>query len=883
MLNALSILMLAAASAGAAPSSPSDSLFAHLPAIHAVRLTSPITIDGVLDEPVWQQAEPVTNFTQRDPNQGATPSQKTEVRIAYDDKAFYIGARMWDASPDSIIARLARRDVWVSSDRFAIFVDPFHDRRNGYYFEINAAGTLYDGTLYNCDWDESSWDGVWQGRSKIDKQGWSAEVRIPFSQLRFRKEERYLWGINFRREIPRGNEADWVVFVPKNESGFVSRFPSLTGIEKVTPGHYLELLPYVTTRAEYLVTSAGDPFNDGSRYKGEVGGDIRTGLGSSLTLNGTVNPDFGQVEVDPAVVNLTDAETFFQEKRPFFVEGNTIYNFGNQGASNYWGFNWQDPKFFYTRRIGRAPQGSQPDANFSDVPSGARILGAGKLTGTMLGKWSMGTLFAATEKVTAKFDTSGAPWSQELEPLTYYGVARILRGFHDDRQGIGFMTTLATRDFDETTLPDQLSKTSFMTGMDGWTFLDHHKTWVISGWSALSRVEGTEARLISLQQNSNHYMQRPDSKYLNVDSSATGLSGFGTRLWLNKQSGRVIQNSALGFISPRFDVNDLGFQGFSGVINGHSGWGYKWTENGKYKKYSEVLGSVFATSNFDGNIVSDGIWFSTFQQFMNNWDWNHSFSYDPRAVSDRQTRGGPLMTRPSSFHWSSYGETDSKQKLFYFLNLYYDQDHAGGWDWGTSPGIEWKPISSLLARIGPNFSHGITASQYVGQYGDPLATATFGKRYVFGRLEQTQVSADITLNWSFTPGLSLQMYAQPLVANGKYTRYRELARPNSYDFLEYGEDGSTFDPNGVIADPDGPGPAPPIDIGIQDFSILSLRGNAVLRWEFRPGSALFLVWTQNRKQDGSDGDFHYGQSMQQLASVKADNIFLTKITYYFGH
>jgi len=264
MFHALSILMLATAPATAP--AVGDSLFAHLTDIHAVRLTAPITIDGVLNEPVWHQAEPVTNFIQSDPVQGAAPSQKTEVRVAYDDKAFYIGARMWDTAPDSIIARLVRRDVWVASDRFAIFVDPFHDRRTGYYFEVNAAGTLYDGTLFNCDWDESSWDGVWEGKAKRDDKGWTVEVRIPFSQLRFRKEERYLWGINFRREIPRHNESDWVVFVPRNQSGFVSRFPSLTGIEHVTPGRYLEVLPYVTSKAEYLVHGQGDPFNDGSVY-----------------------------------------------------------------------------------------------------------------------------------------------------------------------------------------------------------------------------------------------------------------------------------------------------------------------------------------------------------------------------------------------------------------------------------------------------------------------------------------------------------------------------------------------------------------------------------------------------------------------------------------
>jgi hypothetical protein len=878
MLNAVSMLFLATVSTA----SPMDSVFAHLPEIHAVRLTSPVVIDGQLTEPIWQSPDPITHFIQRDPVQGAEPSQKTEVRIAYDDAALYIGARMWDTSPDSIVARLARRDSYLASDQFNVFLDPFHDKRNGYYFEINVTGTINDGTLFNNDWDESSWDGVWQGKAHRDAQGWTAELRIPFSQLRFKKADEYLWGINFRRDLPRRNEKDWIVFTPRSESGFVSRFPTLVGIDHVAPSRYFEVLPYVTSRAEFTHAPTGDPFNDGSRTHGDVGGDLRTGLGSSLTLNATVNPDFGQVEVDPAVVNLTDTETFFDEKRPFFVEGNTIYNFGNQGANNYWGFNWQDPKFFYTRRIGRAPQGDVPSADWSDVPTGTRILGAAKISGKAFGGWSVGTLHAITQKMDAQLQTAGQPWSAEVEPLTYYGVARALRGFHADHEGLGLMSTLAVRHFDDPALRDQLSKASFMAGMDGWKFLDHDKTWVVSGWSSMSHVEGTEAHILSMQQNALHYFQRPDSRYNQVDSTATSLTGFGTRLWLNKQNGRIIANSAFGFTSPRFDVNDMGYQGPAGVINAHSGWGYKWTENGRYKKYSEIIGALYASANFDRDITSLGSWLETDQQFMNNWYWDHSLNFGAETVSDRQTRGGPRMKKPAAVRWNSYGETDGSKRLYYSLSVNLGADEAGGWSWSAAPTVEWKPVSALLMRVGPSFSHAAVDAQYVGQYVDPLASATYGTRYVFANLEQSQVAANITVNWSFTPALSLQMFAQPLVATGKYTGFKELSQPNSYDLLVYGQNGSTIQSDGVIADPDGSGPAPPIAIGNQDYHLLSLRGNAVLRWEYRPGSALFLVWTQTRSQDQGAGDFSMSDSFGQLASVKPDNIFLVKVSYYLG-
>lgn len=362
-----------------APAAPSPSAVT----VTAIRLDGPIVLDGALSEPVWQQGTPVTRFLQSDPYEGATASERTEVRVAYDEDALYVGARMYDSHPDSIVSRLCRRDVSIQSDRFAVFLDPFHDHRSGYYFMVNAAGVQYDGTLFNDSWDDDSWDAVWQAKARLDDQGWTAEMRIPYSQLRFARANPVVWGIDLRREITRRSERAYLVYPPKSQSGFVSRFPDLVGIEGVTPGGSIELMPYVTGKAEYLNHADNDPFNDGSRYDPGGGADLRMGVGGNLTLNATVNPDFGQVEVDPAVVNLSDVESYFQEKRPFFVENSRIFSFGNEGANDYWGFNWPEPAFFYSRRIGRSPEGSVPDASFSDTPTGTQILGAAKLTGKL--------------------------------------------------------------------------------------------------------------------------------------------------------------------------------------------------------------------------------------------------------------------------------------------------------------------------------------------------------------------------------------------------------------------------------------------------------------------------------------------------------------------
>jgi hypothetical protein len=387
--------------------------------ILATRLTNKIEIDGKLDESVWATERGFQNFIQHDPAEGAAPTERTVLRIAYDDDALYIGAKMHDSAPDSIVARLARRDEWITSDHVTVYLDPYYDKRSGYFFTLNAGGTLIDGVLYNDGWDDESWDGVWEGKVNLDEDGWSAEMRIPFSQMRFNNNQVNIWGINFRRNIARKNEVDYLVFIPKNESGFVSHFADLKGMQQISSGGQMELIPYVTARAEYIQHDQGDPFNDGSNYEPGAGADFRMGVGSNLTLNASINPDFGQVEIDPAVINLSDVETFFPERRPFFIEGSTIFNFGYGGARNYWGFNWSNPDIFYSRRIGRQPQGSIPgEVDYIDYPTGTHIIGAAKLTGKLGDSWNVGTIQNVTKREFARVSTGGVHKDVEVEPLT---------------------------------------------------------------------------------------------------------------------------------------------------------------------------------------------------------------------------------------------------------------------------------------------------------------------------------------------------------------------------------------------------------------------------------------------------------------------------------
>lgn len=849
--------------------------------VHAFRLTSPVAIDGMLTEPVWQQAEPSEGFVQGDPIEGGPPSQRTEVRVAYDDDALYIGARLYDTAPDSIVALLARRDVAAASDRFYVFLDPYFDRRSGYYFMVNAAGTQYDGTLFNDDWDDSSWDGVWEGKPHRDERGWTLEMRIPYSQLRFQKAPEFRWGINFRRSIPRRNEEDYLVFRPRKESGFVSRFPALTGMENLNPGRALEVLPYVTTQAEYRRPAPLDPFHDGSRYTPAGGGDLRMPVGSRLTLNATANPDFGQVEVDPAVVNLSDYESFFEEKRPFFVENASVFGCGNEGANDYWNFNWQDPKFFYTRRIGRAPQrGIDPGISFADVPRATRILGAAKVTGKVAPGWNFGTLHAVTANETGQFAVGSTRWKSDVEPLAYYGVVRSLKEFKERRHGLGFMSTVSERSFRQDTLRDQLSRSTFMTAVDGWHFLDRDQVWVLSGWSAVSSIQGTRARITALQQDPRHYFQRPDAGYVDVDPNATSLSGWGTRLWLNKQKGKTFGNFALGAISPGFDNNEMGFLRQADLINGHAGYGYRWTEPNAWRKQSYVLGALFSSFDFGGNRTISGALVKHYIQFASNWEWVAQGAYYPRSLNDRLTRGGPLVANEPAVELQTDGVSSPNGRVTWYFDGYsYTQREADSWNWNADFGVEWHPASSVVLSFGPYFERVHDHSHYLATVPDPTATATFGNRYVLPTLDQTTLSATIRLNWAFTPHVSFQFYGQPLVSTGRYTDFKELALPRTYEFIGAGAGPWTYDAASGTFDLDGLGPAGAFG---PDFNFKSLRGNAVFRWEYLPGSAFYLVWTQERTDDDVSDGFAIGPSFRRLVTAEANNIFLAKVTYYLN-
>jgi hypothetical protein len=860
--------------------------------ISAVRTREQIRIDGILEESAWRRPG-FTGFSQQEPDEGVAPTQRCTCWVAYDDEAIYFAARYDDVHPDSIMARLVRRDfIWGDpSDGCVLYLDTFRDKRNGYFFYVSAAGALADGLIENDvkQPNDLTWDAVWEGVPRISPEGYCVEMRIPYSQLRFPEGESQTWGINAERFISRRAETDMIAYTPRNESGFASRFPELVGIQGISPAARVEALPYITSKAEYIGNDPTDPFNPGSKYRLGGGIDIRAGLGSSLTLNGTINPDFGQVEVDPAVVNLTDVESSFEEKRPFFTEGVTLYKFGQGGSRSNLSFNWQAPQLFYSRRIGRTPQGTLPAYDYVESPSGTHIIGAAKISGKVLEDWRIGMIQSLTQREYARVSLDGTESRVELEPLTYYGVLRTQRDFDGGRENIGVLATYTNRFFNDQSLSNAINRSAVVGAVDGFAFLDADQTYVLSGWGGVSRVGGTTARMIALQRSAGHYFHRPDATHLGVDSSATSLTGYAGRLMLNKNRGAIVLNSAIGVMSPRFEANDLGYEAYGDVINAHVYTGYRWTTPTEFYLNAGVNAATFATWDFGGNRTAMGYWLGSFITLRNLYGANLVTSYSPQTSNARRTRGGPLTLNPVSRAVDLYLYTDNR--LWYAVNC--EGFLRTGDDLETrslAVSLEIKVTPTLTFSIGPQLQKDVYGAQWVSAFPDPTAVETYQKRYLFARLEQTTLAADIRADWIISPSLSFQVYIQPLISSGQYSDFKSLARSKTYDFMRYGDNGSTETPRlsafgellGYDLDPDGQGPAQSRTIANPDFNIVSLRGNAVLRWEYVAGSVLYLVWTQSRADFEPNGDFELRRSMNHLFEVKPDNIFMLKFSYWLG-
>jgi len=821
------------------------------PVVTAARASGPIRIDGVLNESSWTAAEPAIAFFQVDPEEGQPVSEATEARILFDDEALYVGVRLHDQQP--VRERLGRRDMaLLDSDWLGVVIDSYHDHRTAFSFDVNPAGVQRDALksmgANGQEQDDLSWDPVWEAGTSKDEGGWTAEYRIPFSQLRFRREEEPVWGIQLERVIGRRREYSVLAFTPKAEQGGIPAYGHLEGLRGVQPGDRLEVLPYVVTRAEHI-DQGDNPFRTDSEHFASAGVDLLYRVSSDFALNATLNPDFGQVEVDPAVINLTVYETRFEEKRPFFIEGGEIFDFGRNTSGG---------QLFYSRRIGRAPQ-LHPPSQAADSPEATTILGAGKLTGKTSSGWSVGIMEAVTQEETARYlDGEGARNSWIAEPLTNYFVGRVRRDGRAGQSSIGAMLTATNRSLGSDILRATLRESGYAGGIDfrhEWA----NRAWVLRGSVVGSRVAGDPRSIAAVQQYGNHFFQRPDADHLEVDSTATSMSGYSVGMSLGRQAGEHWRGElALAATSPTFEVNDLGFQTRTDRRDAALNVTYLENRPGDFFRSYSATGIVRYEHNYDNQRILGIFGLFVRALHLNYWSAVVNAQYHPTAYDDRSTRGGPLMERPAQWIVGAEVNSDPRKAITFGLGAGGGKDRYGGWNFQTGGSIGIKASPRWNLTLSPEVGRAFTKAQYMGTLPDSEATATYGAHYLFAPLKQTTVALETRLDFTFNPKLSFQLYAQPFIATGDYRDASELAAPRSYEFVPYS------------------GEVPNLD-----FNYRSLRGTAVLRWEWRPGSTLYLAWQQARSDYARGiGDFDFSRDREALFDSRPDNVFVLKASYW---
>jgi len=898
------IVMLGAASLSAqkpaevrATSTSAD--FGHrvpVPNAVAARRSSPIVLDAKLDEPAWSTATAITDFKQVDPDEGKPASQRTEVRILYDDHALYIGAKMFDDhGAAGVTTRLVRRDASFDSDYLDIEIDGHHDHLSRAFFQVNPSGSKSDLIGLGTSCCDASWDPVWEAVTHIDPDGWTAEIRIPYSQLRFSRDSVQVWGLQIGRLIKRRDEGDVWAFVSKTEAGGPARYGHLLGLRIPASATHVELLPYVVTKSSSLANGASNPFYTHGRPSVRAGLDLKDRLTSALTLDATLNPDFGQVEVDPAVLNLSAFETFFPEKRPFFIEGAQVFDFSNH-ACNFCN-NSQDMNAFYSRRVGRPPTGASlalDNYAGAEVPDATTILGAAKITGRTQSGVTLGLLNAVTGRAMADVQSAnGRRASQEVEPPADYFVGRAKRDFLNGNFVAGVIVSGVARNIDSTFAP-LLARHAELVGHDlFWSSANREYDWRMQ--VALTNVSGDPREVLLRQESSARYFQRPDRGTGSggffsgrLDSSATSLRGGGLYTRLAKETGRWFGELSFDTRTPGYESNDYAFQTRADYIFTNANIGKSWTTPTNWYHQLVALGGAQTIRNYEGDRTETD--YHAFASLTTRQFWNLTsfFIEQPSSIDDKQLRGGPAV-RTAHFHLVNGSvSTDSRHAFVAGAGGSYYWDEKGGNNPNVNVNVTYRPSSSVSVSLGPSWFRARNYAQFVTTVADSTATSFYGTRYVMAKLDQPVLGLDTRASVTFSPTMTLEVYVQPFFAAGRYRDFEEYAAPRTSDVVVYGRDRGSINPTrdttgavtGYIIDPDGAGPAKSFSLKNPDFSQRSLRGNAVFRWEYRPGSVLYVAWTQSRSSDAAFGDLEFRRDRSALLATRPDNIFLVKASWW---
>lgn len=757
-------------------------------------------IDGALDDPVWQQAPAFTGFVQREPEEGQPASEQTTVQVAYDDEMLYVGVMAYDSDPEGIVSRLVRRDQWAEADWIQVSLDTHHDHQTGYAFSVYAGGSIYDSVIRDYGWDNDAWNGVWESAHRIGTEGWSVEFAIPFHNLRFSSGGD--WGINIARYISRKKEQVFWVMIPRKESGWVSRFAHLEGLADIQSRRTLELLPYSVGRSTFAA---------GRELFGNAGADLRYGLSSNVSLNATINPDFGQVEADPAELNLSVFESFQEERRPFFVADSEAFD--------------TPIDLFYSRRIGRQPSfHALPDGhNALDASESTTILGAAKLTGKTAAKTTFGLLTALAAREYVRIETTlvreGAPKHRDflVEPRTHFLVGRVKQDLFAGNSHVGLLGTAVQRD---------RARDAYTGGVD-WTL-----KWRDNGYTFWGQLAGSLAT---------------------VDDRRRG--GLGNMAVLSKNSGWLRGELWWEAYSRHFEINDLGFQWRNDF---YTPW--LWIQLRKEEDWAIFRRNFYnfnrwGTWNFDRTNLQNGFDFNTHHQLKNYWWIHFDYYHTWRSFDDLDTRGGPLIVRPANDGFEIELESDDRFMVSGWVEFEWENNSVGSTHREVSGSIRIRPTSRFEISLRPRYSWDFNDAQWV----ENLDANADGEDdlFLYGALDSQTLDLTTRANILFSRDLSVEVYVQPFISAGRYTHFKALAKPRSY----------------LFADHPGPDKSP-------DFRNRSLHSNAVLRWEYKPGSTLFIVWSQFRDDESEVGAFRPGHNLRRSFIDEGTNIFLVKLNYW---
>ncbi len=837
-------------------------------------------IDGLINDPVWETVPWGDNFIEQRPDENTQPNFQTRFKILYDQKALYIAVQCYDEEPDKIVRRLSRRDGF-EGDWVAFFIDSYHDKRTAFGFLVTAAGVKADIFESNNGANEDeSWNPIWYTKASIDSEGWSAEMKIPLSQLKFGKSGQQIWGLQVMRRFFRDEERSVWQRIRADSPGFVSEFGELHGLLDLEPQKQLEIQPYTVAKLESYEAEPGNPFRDGNDGSITAGLDAKIGITNDLTMDLTINPDFGQVEADPSAIALDGFQIFFQEQRPFFVENKNIFDLrlSNSEAGDTFG----SDNVFYSRRIGRSPQGfpSLIEGDFVDQPDKTPILGAAKFSGKTKDGWSIGLLESVTARRFATIDNTGSRRREIVEPLSNYFVGRLQKDFNERNSYIGGIVTAANRDALSDNL-DFLHRSAYSGGVD-FKHQWHNRDWYVGGNMVWSHVAGSPEAINATQQGIAHLFQRIDARHVDLDPDKTSLSGTGGNLQLGKiGNGHWKFETGGTWRSPQLELNDMGFQTRADDIRHYTWIGYQTLKPDSTFRKLGINYNHWSAWDFGGNHNLLQLNTNSWQNWKKNWFSNLGITYAPINYSNFALRGGPRLRLSPRLNINNGVESDGRKKLIFsvFHNINRTLDDSYRYYY-IEAGLSYQPLNALRFSAFPSYTINNDQLQFIDNIdlnGDT--------RYLNGTIEQRTLSMSLRLNYTINPNLSVQYWGQPFISRGRYSGFKYVSDPLAERFEDrittYAPNQLSFQDDTYFVDENLDG-ASEYSFGDPDFSFVQFRSNLVIRWEYIPGSEIFLVWSQDLSQAGDPqatlfknlGDNVFGGD-QPL------NIFLIKATYRF--